>query len=384
MDIFLLTLFHEQGLASVCDLNNPGRGITLPGILSEKEYTMHAKIRVIQYGCGKMGRVFLRYLQEKGAEIVGAIDMNPALEGKDAGEVAGLGMKLNVPITSNAEAVFSSCDADACIIAVKSLMTDVEPAFEIAARYGVNAISTCEESFYPWTTSCAITNRLDRLAKEHNCTLSGSGYQDVFWGNLVTAIAGATHRIDRIEGSSSYNVEEYGIALAEVHGAGLSPEDFEEKIAKNANLPSYMWNTNEWLCSQLGLSIASMKQELVPLFHDKDLKSETLGRVIKAGQATGMSAVVTTETYQGITLVTQCIGKVYAPGEVDTNEWSVKGEPDTTITVTQPATVELTCATIVNRLPILIESPAGFYTTEKMPQARYLPYPMHVGLRKLS
>ena len=339
---------------------------------------MNEKIRVIQYGCGKMGRVFLRYLHEKGAEIVGAVDMNPALAGKDAGEVAGLGFKLNVPVSADAEAVFSSCDADACIIAVKSLMTDVESAFETAARHGVNAISTCEEAFYPWTTSSALTNRLDRLAKDNGCTLAGSGYQDVFWGNLVTTIAGATHRIDRIEGSSSYNVEEYGIALAEVHGAGLSPAEFEEKIAKNDSLPSYMWNTNEWLCSQLGLSVKSTSQKLVPLFHDKDLKSETLGRVIKAGQATGMSAVVTTETYQGVTLVTQCIGKVYAPGEVDTNTWTIKGEPETTVTVSQPATVELTCATIVNRLPILIESPAGFRTTEKMPPARYLPYPMHV------
>lgn len=341
---------------------------------------MGEKIRVIQYGCGKMGRVFLRYLYEKGAEIVGAIDMNPAVVGKDAGEVAGLGHRLNVPIRSDAEAVFAECDADACIIAVKSLMSDVVDAYELAARHGVSAISTCEEAFYPWTTSPAITNRLDRLAKDHGCALSGSGYQDVFWGNLVAAIAGATHRIDRIEGSSSYNVEEYGIALAEVHGAGLTPAEFEERIAKNDSLPSYMWNTNEWLCSKLGLSIRSMSQRLVPLFHDADLPSETLGRTIKKGCATGMSAVVTTETNQGVTLVTQCIGKVYAPGEVDANEWTIKGEPDTTVTVSRPSTVELTCATIVNRIPQLLESPPGFYTTEKMPPARYLPYPMEFGL----
>jgi 4-hydroxy-tetrahydrodipicolinate reductase len=338
------------------------------------------RLRVIQYGCGKMGRIFIRYLYEKGADIVGAIDNDPAVVGKDAGEVAGLGCKLNVPVRSDAEAVFDECDADVAILAVASLMTDMEEYFDRAARHGVNAISTCEESFYPWTTSPAITNKLDKLAKENCCTLSGCGAQDVWWGNLVVVMAGAHHRIDRMEGWISYNVEDYGIALAKVHGAGLSPEEFKKEIAESESLPSYVWNSNEWLVSRLGWSIRSQKQELVPTFHGEELVSSTLGTTVPAGYATGMDACVTTETNQGPVIVTHCIGKVYAPGETDRNDWDIYGEPDTHCVIREPATVEYTCATIVNRLPALVEAPPGYVTTEKQPIAEYRTYPLNTYL----
>jgi len=341
---------------------------------------MSDKIRVIQYGCGKMGRILLRYLYEKGAEIVGAIDSDPNIVGRDAGEVAGLPVRLNVPISDDAEQVFDETDADVAIIAITSLMSDIYPHLERAARHGVNAITTCEEAFYPWTTSPQLTNRLDRLAKDTFCTLCGSGYQDVFWGNLIAVLAGATHHITRIEGLTSYNVEDYGIALAEVHGAGLSLDEFDRQIARSESLPSYVWNSNEWLCARFGWTIRSMKQELVPTTRDEDTPSETLGRTIPAGHATGMTAIVTTETYQGPVIVTQSVGKVYGPDEVDRNEWTIQGEPNTTVTIVQPSTEELTCATVVNRLPQLLDAPPGFITTDKMPIAAYRTYPLHIYL----
>ena len=79
-----------------------------------------------------------------------------------------------------------------------------------------------------------------------------------------------------------------------------------------------------------------------------------------------MSAVVTTKTEEGIIIESECIGKVYAPNEFDKNIWTVEGEPTTTITVEKPATVELTCATVVNRITDVINAKPGYLTTDKI------------------
>ena len=354
---------------------------------------MDRKIKVVQYGAGKISVYTMRYVYEKGAEIVGAVDTNPDVIGKDIGEIIGSENKgVKVVSLEEAENMMKETNPDIAIVTTMSLFSDVEESLMLCAKLGINAITTCEEAFYPMNSNPVATKKVDELAKQNGCTITGSGYQDIYWGQLISSIAGSTHQITKIKGSSSYNVEDYGVALAKAHGAGLTLEEFDKQFAsvdrisdeerqkminKGEYLPSYMWNVNGWLCAKLGLTVKSQTQKTVPQTHTEDIASSTLNMTVKAGDATGMSAVVTTETEEGITIESECIGKVYSKDDFDKNEWTIIGEPNTTLVINRPSTVELTCASIVNRIPDVINSRPGYVPTEEMGELNYRVKPLN-------
>lgn len=346
------------------------------------------KITMVQYGCGKMSKYTMRYAIEKGVKIVGAFDIAKDIIGKDIASIIEWDKDLNVKVqdAKKFEGFLQKHEVDVAIVTTTSIFSENYPIYEICARNGVNVISTCEEAFFAQNSNPKLAKKLDKIAKENGCTICGSGYQDVFWGNLISVLAGATHKITKIKGKSSYNVEDYGISLAQVHGAGLSQDEFQEKIASadeisdeerkkiinsGKYLPSYMWNVNGWLCSKLGLHVTRQSQKTVPQIAKDEIFSSTLNMTIPKGYCTGMSAVVTTETKEGIIIESQCIGKVYNKDEFDCNDWTIEGEPSTRVVIERPSTVELTCASVINRIPEVLVAEPGYTTTENMPENFY-------------
>ena len=69
-------------------------------------------VKIVSYGIGVIGkRLATHLLSKEGIEIVGAIDINPAIVGKDLGEVLGK-EKIGVIISDDVDKVLSETKPD--------------------------------------------------------------------------------------------------------------------------------------------------------------------------------------------------------------------------------------------------------------------------------
>ena len=110
---------------------------------------MDRKIRVVQYGAGKMSRYLMRYVLEHGGDLVGAFCRNKSHIGRDVSEIIGNGFpNVGVIVENSADADrrIGELKPDVCIIATRSTVAELEDSFTICAKHGVNAIATGEEA----------------------------------------------------------------------------------------------------------------------------------------------------------------------------------------------------------------------------------------------
>ena len=340
------------------------------------------RVKALMYGVGAMAQTFMvKMMVEKGVDVVGAVARTSNI-GEDLGEVCGLGRPLGVKISNDPDEVVATQQFDIAVLTVTSLLPDMYDHIARCLSHGINVITIAEEAMYPWVTSPVVTAKLDKLARQNNVTVTGSGYQDIYWANMITQLAGAAQKIDSITGTARYNISDYGPEVANIHFVGDAEDEFNAKIAKQGLLPSFLRNCAELICADMGLTVSGIKESCEPIKDDVDIYVKGLDKTIPAGKLVGCNDICELETEQGVTIKTLMMAKCYKEGELDINKWEIRGYPDILVENYSPPTDVSTCATVVNRIPDVINAEPGFITCEKLPKLKYRAYPLHYYLKR--
>lgn len=348
---------------------------------------MDRKVRIAQWGVGKMGKRMVRYAVEHGGELVAGLVHSEKDAGQDLGALAGIApLHVLTRDARDAREVLSETKPDICLIATRGSMAELREPLLTCAACGVNALTIGEQAFWPWTEEPELTAEIDAAFQAAGVTCAASGCPEIAWGSLAATLAGSCARVDRVQVTGILNLEDYGRLdyLYENHGVGLTEEAFRQKFClqdgkapENGCVPCYPGDQNGWLCRYMGLHIVKQYAVNMPFTYHEDLYSRNLDRVIPAGHVIGACKKVVSETEEGVTVEFGLAGKVYTPEDHDHYAISIFGEPNTTIIMDSPDTPVFTCATPVNRIPDVINARPGFVTTEEFPRNRYLSRPLN-------
>jgi len=327
------------------------------------------KVKVVSYGIGVIGRRLANHiLTKKGVEIVGAVDINPEIVGKDLGEVLGR-ERLGVVISDAADRVISETGPDVVLHTTMSYLRQTYGQFVQILGHGVNCISTCEELSYPYATEegAEYAAKLDALAKEKGATLLGTGINPGFlMDTLPITLTGVCTEVDRIYVTRQMDAATRRVPFQKKIGAGLTVEEFRRKI-ENHEITGHVGleQSIKMIADALGWELDEIRVDPVePVVLDRDVASDAIkvpkgfnaGSKQKAYGVRGGEAVITLDfrAYIG------------APEEYDSVV--IDGVPPISQRISPCVHGDYgTIAITANMIPHVINAEPGFKTMKDLP-----------------
>lgn len=194
-----------------------------------RRVTGGAVVRVAIVGLGAIGVEVLKAVMARpGLSLVAVAD--PALVGRDAGEVAGIGA-CGVTVVGSAAEAFTGGAADVALVLTGSGVAEVMPVIEAAAASGVDVVSTCEDLAYADHATPDLARQIDARARAGSITVIGTGVNPGFvMDRLPLTLAAACVRVDRVAVERVVDAAKRRAPLRAKVGAGLTPDEFRAGV----------------------------------------------------------------------------------------------------------------------------------------------------------
>ena len=250
--------------------------------------------KVVLMGIGPLGQKIAGYISERdNPEIVGAIDMDPAKTGKTLKEVCPLienSKSGSVIISADVRQVMEQGKPDVVLLATVSSLERLLPQIESLAGYGAHIVSTCEELSYPWLTQPGISEKIDKLARDNNIAILGTGINPGFLMDyLPVALTGVCQKVESIAVSRVQDATTRRVPFQKKIGAGLTIEEFDRKKAEGTLRHVGLTESMHMIAARLGWSFDRTEDVITPILAENP---EQMGDfIIQPGMCRGVQQI---------------------------------------------------------------------------------------------
>lgn len=315
------------------------------------------KIKVIQYGVGLIGAEVVKILlRRKDVEIVGAIDVDKNMVGKDLGEVVGAGKEAGVIITDNPDTLFAETQADVVIHIVLGPIIEAYPQLVTPVKHGINVISAGGQESNLYASNPELAAKLDKLTKKYGVTVLGGGFSPGIHEFLILALTGACSEVRSIRTERASDLSAYIKSSPRVRrdfGIGLTPKEFEKGRKEGVVVGHTAYAPLRTICDRLGWHLSEIRHDFKPIFDEQ-------------GKGAGTESI--TEGIMGSKVKIQMKHCTKALPKGGFDHITIDGVPYIDMYIKpQINSEEATSACLINAIPIVMNAEPGIMTPADWP-----------------
>ena len=333
-------------------------------------------IKVAIWGFGAMGSGMAKaLLNKKGVEIVGVCDLHPDRVDREMHEVLGLnrGDRAPVYINGNIDEVLKEKSCDVCLCATDSFVKKAFPRLKLVLEKKINVVSTAEEMAYPKAQEPKLAEELNRIAKENNVTILGTGINPgLMMDLLAVCISGAMTDLESVECRRVNSLSPFGPTVMEEQGVGMKVATFMEKV-ENGTMAGHVGFAESigMIAEAVGWEVDKFEQQMEPIVTSID-RTSPYG-FAAAGDVAGVN--MTGQGFVDGELKLNMIHPQQIEPEMEgthTGDYIVlKGTPNVNMSITPEIDGGIgTIAMVVNMIPHVINARPGLKTMLDLPVPR--------------
>jgi hypothetical protein len=323
-------------------------------------------IRVLHYGLGPIGAAVVRQVAtRRGFRVVGAVDIDPAKVGLDLGDVAGVGRKLRVKISSDARAAIKASTPDVVVLCTSSSLKKVWPQLEGILKLKVPVVSTTEELAYPLWNQKRLAATIDAAARKARVAVVGTGVNPGFaMDALPITLTGVCEHVSAITVNRIQDARTRRLPFQQKIGAGLTRAQFQARVDDGSVRHVGLTESIAMIADAMGWKLDRVTDQIVPKIAEVSVSSPFL--MVEPGQVCGL--IQDGVGYVGGEPLIRLHMEAYLGAPESYDSADIEGTPRLSMKIAGGVHGDVATASIaVNSIPKVLEASPGLHTMRSLP-----------------
>lgn len=327
-------------------------------------------IRIAQFGLGPIGLETLKLATTKPwAEVVGAIDIDPAKAGRDLFELTGLKALRGRGVCASLESLMKRSKPDVILHTSVSKFPAAFDQLLPMARLGLHVVSSCEELLFPQFREPDLARRLDRACKRSGARMVGTGVNPGFVMDVLPlCLSGVSCSISSVHVERVVNASTRREPLQRKIGSGMAPAVFRRLLREGKAGHAGLRDSLALLAYGLGWVPRNITETSDAVIAEQDIRTQHL-KVLK-GQTCGIHQRAEARSKGGRKLSLDL--KMYLDAPDPHDEVVIGGIPPLKLVIPGGVAGDpATAAALVNTVPRLLSSGPGLLLMTDLPAPRF-------------